>query len=210
MSLGEAVAGGARVLGCDALAADSARGTFELVRTLTLLASRLDHTVALSLLRPAAPVLQLVDHVIVIGDGGGVLFQGPPASTKAHFRDVPDWLSADFGGRAEALAAAFRATDLHARAVDALERPSAHAVGAWPEALTLTFPEAPGFYLYWCARRRCFEVVKSRDYVRARVLQALALGIVTGLVFRDLKESDAASRVGLLFTVLFCVWGGVL
>ena len=32
--------------------------------------------------------------------------------TKAHFRDVADWLSADFGGRAEAKVATITATPL--------------------------------------------------------------------------------------------------
>lgn len=229
VSVGEILMGKARVLCGDEITTGlDSQTAFEIVKAFKAFARDLKTTIVLSLLQPPPEVFALFDEVVLL-DAGRVLYHGPRQQIMGHFaaigfrpparKDAADFLievSSPAGyayrdGRpgpptnADDFAALFRQTERYGRLVDALDAPHRYEIPAnerWPDYFRIEFTKPTRFYVYWCLRRRCFEIAKNPTYVKVRILESVVLGLVTGLLFKDLAYEDFPSKMGMLFVVL--------
>ncbi|KAH8058270.1 ATPase [Aureococcus anophagefferens] len=208
VSVGEILMGKARVLCGDSITTGlDSQTAHEIVKAFKCFARDLKTTCVLSLLQPPPEVFLQFDSVCLL-DAGRVIYHGPTQGILDHFasigfrpparKDAADFLievSSPAGyafyegyatppASADAFAALFRQTEWHAQTVDALDSPNAYALGddQWPA--------------------RAFEIAKDTTFVKVKCFQALAMGLATGLLFRDLGYEDFTSKMGLLFAVL--------
>ncbi|KAH8068826.1 ATPase [Aureococcus anophagefferens] len=229
VSVGEILMGKARVLCGDSITTGlDSQTAHEIVKAFKCFARDLKTTCVLSLLQPPPEVFLQFDSVCLL-DAGRVIYHGPTQGILDHFasigfrpparKDAADFLievSSPAGyafyegyatppASADAFAALFRQTEWHAQTVDALDSPNAYALGddQWPAYFRIEFTKPLGWYAYWILRRRAFfEIAKDTTFVKVKCFQALAMGLATGLLFRDLGYEDFTSKMGLLFAVL--------
>eukprot|EP00644_Phytophthora_capsici_P006843 jgi/Phyca11/103822/e_gw1.8.159.1 len=204
---------------------DSA-ATFDIISTQRSLATRLNKTVAISLLQPSPEVFDLFDDVILLNDGY-VMYQGPRSQVLEYFekigfkcpvnRDVADFLldlgtnkqhqyeAGDCPSTASEFSDIYEKSAIKARIMTELDSPLNPLLIADKEKFMDRVPEFQ--QNFWDGTRKLIHrqvtvTLRNKALLKSRVLMSILLGLLNGSTFYQFDSTDAQVVIGMVYVAI--------
>ncbi|KAJ1423367.1 P-loop containing nucleoside triphosphate hydrolase protein, partial [Ochromonadaceae sp. CCMP2298] len=102
---------------------------------------------------------------------------------------------------AEALAYAWKQSDLFKAMLGEMDQEVAESSGEWPEVFTEFYPRSFWFAFVHCLERQWKLTIRDSAFIKGRIMQYAVVGAIAGSLFSNLDIEDGNTTNGLIF---FC------
>ncbi|KAG5191975.1 ABC-2 type transporter-domain-containing protein [Tribonema minus] len=237
VTLGEMLAGSQDVYLMDSISngLDSST-TYDIVSTMKKASRTFGGTIVVALLQPQPEVYALFDQVVVMADGGRIIYQGEQKGVLPYFESIgfkcpPRKDEADFvvevtaengtlyadqteAGRvlprtAQDFEDTWRASDGYKALMQELETPP-NKDHQWRPNQAKLYAGTWLYHFKVCAGKHFSLFQRDTAYIRTQLLTAAMMSLVMGSIFFDLPADAINSKFGMMFfSLLFLSLNGM-
>eukprot|EP00611_Tribonema_gayanum_P003867 TRINITY_DN130_c0_g1_i4.p1 TRINITY_DN130_c0_g1~~TRINITY_DN130_c0_g1_i4.p1 ORF type:complete len:1058 (+),score=462.30 TRINITY_DN130_c0_g1_i4:90-3263(+) len=237
VTLGEMLAGSQDVYLMDSISngLDSST-TYDIVSTMKKASRTFGGTIVVALLQPQPEVYALFDQVVVMADGGRIIYQGEQKGVLPYFESIgfkcpPRKDEADFvvevtaengtlyadqteAGRvlprtAQDFEDTWRASDGYKALMQELETPP-NKDHQWRPNQAKLYAGTWLYHFKVCAGKHFSLFQRDTAYIRTQLLTATMMSLVMGSIFFDLPADAINSKFGMMFfSLLFLSLNGM-
>jgi len=197
--------------------------TYDIIRSHRFIVETLSLTGMTSLLQPAPEVFYTF-HSLILMSEGQIVYHGPTTKALEYFQslgyicpentDAPDFLQElptpdgrrfippgckDVPRGADALAAAWKDSDLFKSMLSVMDQEVAESTGEWPSVFTEYYPGTFWFAFVQCLERQWKLTSRDTAFIKGRVMQSVVVAAIAGSLFSNLAPTDANSLNGVIF-----------